>query len=772
MSETNIVTLRLGHRNYCPLAVLACCLVLLAAELCGVAATNAPVWTAVENEDWRPVDSSPTYIVPGSALDMSRLIETPAGQHGRVVLGENGHLVFEKKPEQRVVFFGCSIAPHEILGRSCTNKAAIRAWAESVRRQGYNLVRPHFLDHYLTGASKTDLEFDPEALDRFDYMVACLKDNGIYLYLDAMTSWRGYKAGPGWSKEANAARFKNRIFFDESVREHWKKGVQKLLQHENPYTKTRLADDPVVAVVLYFNEQNLNFYHSIDEGFTAPWHAWLKKKYGTTETFRAAWTNAAGKCLLADGVTLDTIPLFEPRHLWQSDPRARDVGLFVNDLHAELLDWFNKTIRDLGYTGLVTHYDWLNHLGIQALRHRVPVISMHGYHAHPSDFVTKGSKISQESAVAAANRLFCSMATTRYGDRPLLVTEYGQVFWNRYRYEEGLLIGAYAAFQDWDGLMAHASPVVPRMDSAIRPFWVGHDPVGRASQVVAGFAHLRRDVAPSPHYVEIPLQRAHVFDAVQHARALSADQSKLSLLAGIGLAYPNEPRPLGLHPCKPDLRLPVFGTSETLVKEFFSEVLEGSGGDKPLAGAVNALKKADVLSQTNRTDPTKGLFESDTGQLLLNAPSRQLRVITPRLEGACIDPTVTPGRVTLGQLTIESTSVPASVTAIAVDDRPLAESRRILLVFATDALNSGMTFTGPERETLVTLGKSPALLRTGQIKLALTGRNVAGLKLWALGLDGHRAEAIPITATAQSMSVTLDTARLRTATPLFELAEE
>ena len=718
------------------------------------------------------MDSSPACIAPGSALDMSRLIETPAGRHGRVALGGGGHLVFEKTPEQLVVFFGCSIAPNEILGRSCTNKAAIRQWAESVRRQGYNLVRPHFLDHYLTGSSKRDLEFDPEALDRFDYMVACLKENGIYLYFDAMTSWRGYKAGPGWSKEANAARFKSRIFFDDSVRDHWKTGVQKLLQHENPYTKTRLADDPVVAVILYFNEQNLNFYHSIDEGFTAPWHAWLKKKYGATETLRAAWTNAAGKCLLADGVTLDEVPLFESRHLWQTDPRARDVGLFVNDLHAELLDWFNKTIRDLGYTGLVTHCDWLNHLGIQALRNRVPVISMHGYHAHPSDFVTKGSKISQESAVAAANRLFCSMATTRYGDRPLLVTEYGQVFWNRYRYEEGLLIGAYAAFQDWDGLMAHASPVVPRIDGAIRPFSVGHDPVGRASQVVAGFAHLRRDITPSPHYVEIPLQRAHVFDAVQHARALSADQAKLSLLTGVGLAYPDQPRPTGLHPRKPDLRLPVFGTSETLVKEYFSEVLEGAGGDKPLGGAVHVLKKAGVLSHTNRTDPTKGLFESDTGQLLLSAPNRQLRVITPRLEGACIDPTVTPGRVTLGQLTIESTSVPASVTTIAVDDRPLVESRRILLVYATDALNSGMTFTSVERETLVALGKAPALLRAGRLNVTLTGRHAAGMKLWALGLDGQRREGLAVAANGDSLSVMIDTSQLKSATSFFEAVAE
>ena len=736
------------------------------------AETNPAHWSATANVEWQPLDSQSTSIVPGSALDMSRLIETPAGRHGRVVLGKTGRFVFEKKPDQGAVFFGCSIAPHEILGKSCTTKPAIRAWAESVRRQGYNMVRPHFLDHYLTGASKTDLEFDPEALDRFDYMVACLKDNGIYLYLDAMTSWRGYKAVPGWSPQAKEARFKSRIFFDETVREHWKTGVGQLLHHVNPYTKTRLADDPVVAVVLYFNEQNLNFYRGIDEGFTAPWRAWLKKKYGTTESFRAAWINAAGKCLLADDVTLDTVPLFTPNHLWQSDPRARDVGLFVDDLHEGLLDWFNKTIRELGYTGLVTHYDWLNHLGIQALRNRVPVISMHGYHAHPSDFVTKGSKISQESAVAGANRLFNSMATTRYGNRPLLVTEYGQVFWNRYRYEEGLLIGAYAAFQDWDGLMAHASPVVPRIDSAIRPFWVGHDPVGRASQVVAGFAYMRRDVMPSPHYVEISLQSAHIFDAVQHARAVSADQAKLSLLTGVGLASAGEPLPPGLQPRRPDLRLPVFGTSETLVKEFFSEVIEGTGDDKRLTGSVGLLKKAGLLTPANRTDSAKGIFESDTGQLLLNAPCHQLRVVTPRLEGACIDPAIAPERVALGQLTIDSTSVPAAVTAIAVDDRPLAESRRILIVYATDALNSGMTFETPKRETLVAPGKLPVLLRTGRLKATLAGRHAAGMKLWALGLDGRRQEAMEAVANGDTLTIIIDTSRLKTPTPFFELAAE
>ncbi|MBM4020202.1 MAG: hypothetical protein FJ288_18095, partial [Planctomycetes bacterium] len=314
----------------------------------GAAAAAAPAqdtagqvpWTAAEGAEWRAVDGSQAAVAPGSALDMSRLVEAPAGKYGRVILNERGRLAFEKQPDRRVRFFGCSIAPHQVLGQWCTTKDDIRRWAEAVRRQGYNLVRPHFLDHYLTGASRADLEFDPEALDRFDYMGACLKENGIYLYVDAMTSWRGYKAGPGWTERAKGEAFKSRIFFDDAVRDHWRAGVRKLLDRVNPYTKMRLSEDPAAAVVLFFNEQNLNFYGGIPEGFAGQWRAWLRKKYGSAEALRKAWTDAGGRGLLADGATLENVPLFETRNVWQADPRARDVGLFIYDVHAELLDWY------------------------------------------------------------------------------------------------------------------------------------------------------------------------------------------------------------------------------------------------------------------------------------------------------------------------------------------------------------------------------------------------------------------------------------------------
>jgi len=39
-------------------------------------------------------------------------------------------------PDKRIIFFGCSISPEQILGRAYTAKGEIRRWAEMVRRQG------------------------------------------------------------------------------------------------------------------------------------------------------------------------------------------------------------------------------------------------------------------------------------------------------------------------------------------------------------------------------------------------------------------------------------------------------------------------------------------------------------------------------------------------------------------------------------------------------------------------------------------------------------
>ena len=47
----------------------------------------------------------------------------------------------------------------------------------------------------------------------------------------------------------------------------------------------------------------------------------------------------------------------------------------------------------------------------------------------------------------------------RIAGRPFLVNEYASVYWNRYRYEEPFAVSAYAAFQGFDMVLRHGSPI-------------------------------------------------------------------------------------------------------------------------------------------------------------------------------------------------------------------------------------------------------------------------------------------------------------------------
>ncbi len=101
---------------------------------------------------------------------------------------------------------------------------------------------------------------------------------------------------------------------------------------------------------------------------------------------------------------------------------------------------------------------------------------------------------------------------------------------------------------------------------------------------------------------------------------------------------------------------------------------------------------------------------------------------------------------------------------------PLAESRHILLVYSTDALNSNAQFDAPDRTVLRQIGKLPVLLRTGEVKLSLRNKN-PGMQLWALGLDGVRKEQLRLSTTKAKLSLSVNTATLTNGpTPFFELA--
>jgi hypothetical protein len=745
---------------------------------------KSPSWVATADAQWRPVDLKQTKVQPGSALDFSRLV--PAKGPGRLTIGADGSL--RDDADNPVRLWGASVtlnllAKRFALGRSAEfpwpRDAEVAAFAEEVRIQGYNWVRLGGTDMVLTTNAEKTGEFDPRAVELIDCFVSHLRRRGICVYLDLMGSLSGYTAGNPWLPEAKALNFKRTIFTNPEVRQNWVDGVRKYLSHRNPYTGYSLAEDPMVVAVLPFNEQDIPLRNAeelskLPAAWAQPWRDWLTRVYaGDPSALAKAW-----------GVPVDdpneiALPTLDQL---RSGRRAEDAVGFLRDAHMELLDFYRQNISALGCTAPLTQFDGIPSLFFTALRGECPVISMHAYHAHPSKWALSGSKIDQSSAISGLLPNLRLMASTRQFAKPFLVTEYGQAFWNRFRHEEGLTTGAFAAHQGWNALMAHqlpigdlASPAYAYADGSvdrpsmrsehpldkapIKPFWIAADPVARASQVISTLAYADAAVATSSHRVEVVIPPAATVAPASWSAGLPGDQRSLALISELGVRVGTIAPTPGIA-----LQVPLSGT--TLIVA--TEAAAGMGDDPGNQGQVIAhMRKTGLIPDANQTDKAKGIYESDTGELRIDRARLLYTVRTPRLEGATL------GKETaaeLGALNVHRVSVPGSVAAASLDGKSLGESRRILLVYATDALNSGMTFTGPDRVELVDIGHAPVLIKAGTLSASIRTAQAAELHAWVLGFDGARRQELPLTRTEDSVRLDVDMASLPEPSFFIELA--
>lgn len=117
--------------------------------------------------------------------------EKPAGKHGFLkVDGEN--MRFEDGTLGR--FWGV-----DINGSSCfPDKVYAEAMARRIAQAGCNVVRLHQIDaefgtpnifQFSKGQRIANTRsFDPRSLERMDYFFHCLKEEGIYVYMDLLLS--------------------------------------------------------------------------------------------------------------------------------------------------------------------------------------------------------------------------------------------------------------------------------------------------------------------------------------------------------------------------------------------------------------------------------------------------------------------------------------------------------------------------------------------------------------------------------------------------------
>ncbi|MBN8217019.1 MAG: hypothetical protein J0L75_10290 [Spirochaetes bacterium] len=725
------------------------------------------LWRPQVGDQWKVIDLTDVQVVPGSALDFSRQVEEgPAGRFGAVQVLPGGGLAFEGRPKSPLRFFSFQILVNHLFEKRGANLAAateeetrsnIDQWVALVRRQGYNQVRLQAVDLYLMSKATRDAEFNPVHHDRFEYLVSRLKAAGVYVGIDG-ASFIGYRA-VGWT-EGMAERNYERLLVEEGARKSWSEGVRRLLTHENPYTRTSLAKDPMVVYFTCFNEQdlglggNLTFNHpGFQPAALAKWRAYLAARYAGKQGLLAERWKAA---------SAQEAAFYTSGDLAAGGERAEDICGFLFQLVDGMAAWYLGELKAIGYRGLVVQFDVLSQYLHHAVHCRTTAVANHGYHGHPSDKANPGSRGQQDGMIAGAGGYFRTRLAARFWDRPFFITEYGAPYWGRYRHEEGILFPAYAALQDIPAITVHAQAVILRHEMQMEDFCVGRDPISRAAQVMATRFFAPGVLRPSTHRVEQVLDDAWVFKGANALKAIESGVTRAALVCGLGLRYEGRPVPEGIPPApKAHLSLRPERVGEVLATSLTATTAEGSSDT--MAQILSALRARGILPAENRSDVERGQYESDTGEIFLETGIQRMSVASPTACGVAIKPGVT-GKA--GAILKGGTSTAAAIGLFSLDGLDIPRSRRLLLVYATDAVNSGHE-TSADRVVLKRLGTLPVLVETGKLELTFQREGAAAMKGHVLAINGARREPLSVAVSPGQASVRIDTAALASGPALY-----
>ena len=115
------------------------------------------------NADWLVIHNDKN-VEPGSVLDLSSLMDAPAGKHGFVV-SRNGRFEFAGRPGVPARFWGGNLA----FEANFLEKPEADHFAETLARMGYNIVRLHHFDHIITvKKDKTSTSLNAAKMDQLD----------------------------------------------------------------------------------------------------------------------------------------------------------------------------------------------------------------------------------------------------------------------------------------------------------------------------------------------------------------------------------------------------------------------------------------------------------------------------------------------------------------------------------------------------------------------------------------------------------------------------
>jgi len=614
----------------------------------------------------------------------------------------------------------------------------------------------HYEGELVDKASESGVvRLNPEKLDQLDYLVAALKRHGIYLTTDLFVS-RPVARSEVYEGETGPFppdEYKLAVHVNDRAFASYQAFARALLGHLNPYTGLRYADDPALAWLGLVNEDNPgNFIAEVKgqlrEDCQRAWNRWLAMRYPD----RAELARALGSLPPDQDPARRSVPLPSP---FDAAPRSVTLSIFLAELERDFFARTKKFLREeVRCDALLSDLSaWTNPVQLQATRTSFDYIDDHFYVDHPK-FLDKPwslpSRCENKSPVAAGAWGGRERAFTRLFGKPFTVTEFNYAGPGRFRGVGGILTGALASVQDWDGLWRFAYSH-SRADlftaGGMDYFDMVRDPLNLAAERASLCLFLRGDVPPAKRAVALTVKSAELLVPAATASNRTPPWHEVAWTTRVGWRLDGAKAEPG-----------------ALYVPFAQAAPWQASAEGPIFAL---LRESGVLPEANRTDFRKMLLQSESGEVTIDAHQNTLTLDTPRTAGGFAP---AGSRIVTRAGEFEVLETDATIWVSSLDGEPIRDSHRLLLTHFTDLQNSETRYADRSRQVLLAWGHLPHLVRAGRALVTLRLSHPGQAKVFALKMTGERSGEIPAQVGEDTLAVPVSVAANGQARMCYEIA--
>lgn len=614
--------------------------------------------------------------------------EKPAGKHG-FIHADGEDLRFEDGTLAR--FWGVNVN-----GGACfPDKDYAPKCARRLAQAGCNIIRFHQLDaewdtpnlfSFTKGKRViTTRQLDPRSLDALDYFIHCLKEEGIYVYLDMMT-YRKFKEGDDVPQhELLNDSAKPWSIINARLIELQKEFCTQIWTHVNPYTGLRYCDDPAIVLTeitnecdMFLNRAGVEKATYYAQEFQSMYKAWLEQ-----HGIEADWENT----------TIHT----DEEH----------VNRFKMELTKKYYAQMQEHMRSIGVKIPITGTNWSHKYQYHA-NEGLEFMDSHHYFYDWNWGNTE--RICKNAAITAAPFCFPNLAKLAIAGKPFFISEWDMPWPNSYRAESPIYYAAVGALQGWSGFTIHTYAYSTRLDKM--------DVLGK---------ELSSPVAGVPY-------REGIFSTWN-------DPAKFGLFYHSALIT----RRCDVTPAKKKVAVcydSIVKESNTAMQGLLEQHKAGVVTENKLPAGYDQL----VMCDEKCPSPTPGILASDNGQLWRDLNKQIAVVDTPRTK--CVYGKIgNTNRVKADTIPMDGMRVHGKtdfgvIALSSLTNEGIETSDNMLLSAIGRARNTNATFDG---EKMIDVGSAPILAEVIQATVSIKTIHGKSLQVWGVNAEGFYAGKLDTT---------------------------